>query len=121
MSMREVKVAEAAGKVLDWLVHSVECGDDESLLNPQPGIQIIIPPFSSSWEHGGPLLDKYNILFEIKAFALPPHRRVFAYRAGQAHAAMPGRDRLEAACRAIVAIYIGETACVPAELIDDRL
>lgn len=117
MSMTTVKTAEATGKSLDWLVWYVERDMDEPP-KPKAGIRVNIPAYSTDWGTGGPLLDKYNILFDIKARALPPYDRLYAYRVGQPEGAMPGPDRLVATCRALAWAFFGDTAQVPSDLLD---
>ena len=119
MNMNKVKTAELIGPALDWAVAEAE------------GVPIVfskaagfwrradIPDLeewspSSSWEQGGPLIDKHNV--EI----LRAGDCVMAKLYGLTNAAGDGKTPLIAACRAIVAAKLGDAVSVPEELVQQQ-
>lgn len=75
---------------------------------------------SRSWSHGGPLLDKYDIMFD----RFPDDKNTILASCGP-HSALDvgewqrGQGRLQAACRAIVASVYGDS--VPDEVATESL
>ena len=124
--MQTIKVLEAEGEILDWLVE--KCQDNEIL--PLPGLSIYSSgswkKYSSDWNAGGPIVQQ-----EIDSIQQPVVWRFFASRkkgiAGRddpffntnpnysslwAH----GADLLTAACRCYVLSQLGYETEIPDEL-----
>jgi hypothetical protein len=117
MEMVSIKVAEATGPALDYLVALTQGWEPRSdaLLSVLPAMA-----FSSDWRVGGPLLPRRGVrVDEIKDPNLP---RTHEYQAevwspyAIAHGVGEG-GYLIAAMRAIVIADRGETAPVPASLV----
>lgn len=138
--MIEVKVAELIGPALDWAVaqavgqpivvvpwagmsdastgHKMKYHWHRVLVDADVDREEWTP--TCDWSQGGPLIDRYDIMFDVKSFALPPHNRLIAYRRGKPELAKVGHHRLVAACRAIVAAKLGDVVSVPAELVESK-
>ena len=102
MTMKTIKVAEATGPVLDWLVARIE-GDEL----PKAGGQGL--DYSSDWACGGPILEREGISI---------YRMTSDWSAAYnpSGAAQDGPTPLIAAMRCYLAGKLGETAEAPEEL-----
>ena len=131
----EVKTTELTGPALDWCVCMVSTGaqyhDDygrATLVMPgaaammnglkRPRYAASVPDYSSDWALGGPLLDEYDIALNGGADAdgWVIYATLRAVDAGAPFACATGKNRLIAACRAIVRAMQGDVVQVPAEL-----
>lgn len=129
MSTVEVKTADLIGTALDWAVgvtngwawgpphrlYEWDCWRDTegNIVGPMPA-QAFRP--STSWEHGGPLIDRHDIHFNaVDCTPLGLHG-FRAFQKGDLLNSVFGETRLIAACRAIVAANLGNAVQVPAEL-----
>ncbi|HCP54551.1 MAG: hypothetical protein CMK72_01245 [Pseudomonadaceae bacterium] len=128
--MIEVKVAEATGPALDWMVAIVEkqslvrIGNHPHVLRDGQ----ILGPYrpSTDWSQGGPLMDAH-----CRSYGAVQNDsgviRSFAYREGEPYDPLrpmrlsSGPTILIAFCRARVRAMLGDTAMVPAELIGGDL
>ena len=144
MSMIEVKTAELIGPALDWAVFCAVFNGMQPTIHKVESVTIERKPFikpitfpravyltysgaygaeldwspSSSWEQGGPLIEKHQIdLFwdglEGKAMWWNAQHQDIAEQ--QTH-----QSPLIAACRAIVAAKLGAAVSVPAELVQQQ-
>lgn len=114
--MKQIKVAEATGPALDWLVGDIEF---KRLLAQGSHVKqwvledhnagINTDPWSSDWIFGGPIIDREGIRLD------PPRSTVF-WSAEKDGYLMHGRTPLIAAMLCYVASKLGETAEVPEEL-----
>lgn len=147
MKMIEVKVAEATGRVLDYLVERATAADEYSEQESLEGARAGMLRYSTDWAKGGPLIEKWQIFID------PPHdvhRANYEENTGKVkgcwqtyeswHATVSARvctrpsklgpgfpgtvgrgegaTTLIAAMRAIVISILGEKAKVPAELLE---
>ena len=117
----KVKVSEASGPVLDWLV----C-EATGLLNAYPttrkwfmkqwsgnSSKFLHP--SSDWAQGGPIIEREGICFA----SIRKGRKIAGWRAAYRKDGVFGFDSsttLIAACRCFVASKLGEEVEVPDEL-----
>ena len=126
----EVKTNELEGAALDWAVAKVEgwqveispiglyrdasTGRKTKATGYQLWMVSDVEPCectpSSDWSQGGPLIDKHDV--QILKF----HGDTMAGIGDGIVDYYPGRTRLEAACRALVAAHLGDTAQIPSEL-----
>lgn len=110
MNMIEVKTAGLAGPALDWAVAQIEgvgC-------TPTTIMRFYRP--STDWAQGGPLIEKHHI--EIVSFCGEGWECVKSWCHGEIDETYPfGETHLIAACRAIVAVKLGDVVSVPAELV----
>lgn len=129
MEMVELKTADLIGPTLDWAVANAEGYEVRRLsgkwqlyksglktghfyTGKPAGFSVGGAGYwqpSESWSQGGPLIDKYGILFGPL-----PSGDLFASVNG---AWESGETHLIASCRAIVAAKLGDTVSVPAELV----
>lgn len=121
--MVRVKTAALTGEALDWVVASIQGwvavsvkdrevrkGDRYRTIGDASDVGL---SYSTRWEHGGPLIDKYALAFECDV--IPSDDRFCAW--GQGIEDAYGPTHLVAACRAIVAAKFGETVEIPQELL----
>lgn len=62
--MKTIKVAEATGTVLEWLVATCEAARVGATLKPQAflrGMEIELFSFSTEWSQGGPIKEREGI------------------------------------------------------------
>ena len=107
----KIKVSEASGPVLDWMVRYAQ--------NGRPPIDYVPnrDNFSTCWNKGGPIIEreKIDILAlrtgdgGFRAYHTPTHE-------AKTHTYAEGPTPLIAACRCYVASKLGDTAEVPDEL-----
>lgn len=115
---KEVKTAELTGAALDWAVAKAE-NVGVALIGSHPHIVDegrLIGGYrpSTSWILGGPLIEKHRI--QITPCTVGWFAEV--YGAGnQSPVEGDGETSLVAACRAIVAHFLGDTVSVPKELV----
>ncbi len=132
--MKTIKVSEAEGAALDWLVASIEYPNDTEVKEPE----LAMPEsydFSSNWGEGGPIVDREGI--SLRAIRKPGHSfdglwlaipadtntgetvRWHERQHGSTGALRrwQGPTALIAAMRCFVASKLGETAKVPEELV----
>lgn len=116
----KVKVSEASGQALDWMVAKAEgyLDDPESWMFcvcSNRDMESFRP--SVQWGTGGPIIDREDIMFH----AGPNRETVMAYlrRTGYALAGCSwgGPDHLIAAMRCFVASKLGDEVEVPEELL----
>lgn len=111
----EMKTANLIGPALDWAVTEAAGGVRKPfrvIKFPRGTPQWIMGEFrpSTDWSLGGPLIQRYGVDIEHLGDG-----RVLA-RIVENGAVELGPDELIAACRAIVAMQLGDTVQVPAEL-----
>ncbi|WP_455233150.1 hypothetical protein [Geopseudomonas aromaticivorans] len=97
----EIPTAELSGHALNWAVASA-LGADK------------VVDYSGSWEHGGFLLDRYNVMYRFENGHAEP---LMGYRHGMPGVWYHGPDRLVVACRVAVDAEMGSRVRVPKELI----
>ena len=121
MTMKTIKVAEAAGPALDWLV--AKCVGYETAFTPARDVTIfregVIDYFDPhrNWGWGGPIIELERIDLSAKINAgsdFDEWRASIGIGARQRH--RYGDTPLIAAMRCYVASKLGETAEVPEEL-----
>jgi hypothetical protein len=120
--MIEVKTADLIGPALDWAVGEVhgEWAEEPYHLRDSDGLiwcnnhSYGYSP-SADWAQGGPLIEKYGILFLIEQGFDEPN--CFVAILSEREAVCRGETHLIAACRAIVAAKLGDVVSVPAELV----
>ena len=120
----KIKVSEATGPVLDWMVAKCE-GYFDSMLNVKTGVVFGLCGelrFSTDWSQGGPIIEcgKIDIRARIPDDVLRPNPR-FAWKA-ECVATNPyycgtGPTPLIAAMRCYVASKLGDEVEVPEELL----
>jgi Protein of unknown function (DUF2591) len=120
----KIKVSEATGPVLDWMVAKAE-GYDEGWLtrqmgNPNPHTRAI-PAFSTDWSQGGPIIERDLLCLDAGDGSYAPQRKWAAWysfdapvKAGQE---LWGLTPLIAAMRCFVASKLGDEVDVPEELL----
>lgn len=121
--MKTVKVSEASGIVLDWLVAKCE-GEDYSPVITYSGIGQEFPAtnYSTDWSLAGPIIDKY-LCELLRCESHCGNRRVVWWEAACGTEGEPGHVRatgdtpLIAAMRCYVASKLGEEVEVPEELV----
>lgn len=114
--MIEVKTSDLTGAALDWAVAEADG------LRPYPykgafwvldGVtNTPLPRFSTDWAQGGPLRDQYRIdIIETSGLAV----------IAKSHKIRPvvGDSALQAVCRAIVQMKMGDSVSVPVELVGE--
>lgn len=120
MEMVEVKTVELIGPALDWAVDVATASIFD--LHPERTKKVVESILmgnyspSTNWNQGGPLIEKYLAAFCVEhedvilAVLCDDYGMyVSGWRQGDTH--------LIAACRAIVAAKLGDTAWVPAALV----
>ncbi|MCK0547904.1 phage protein NinX family protein [Pseudomonas syringae pv. aptata] len=112
----EVKTPDLVGTALDWAVAKVE-GVELALVGDYPHVVVggrLLGNYrpSTNWSQCGPLIEKYKPEFEVNRF----NDTVWARLQGS-DLKSRGETHLIAACRAIVALVLGETVSVPKELL----
>lgn len=139
MKTVEVKVSELQGAALDWAVAVADgvqptlwdvcCGNGVTNGNPSeppecccnPEVQVAIgfgrwSP-STDWSQGGTLIEKYSVSIGAHvAGIVNACVGIDVIPCGRAASSQGGPAHLIAACRAIVAVKIGDVVSVPAEL-----
>ncbi len=129
--MKTVKVAEASGAVLDWLV--AKCEFEHVRHWPDGRVQFLHPntdwtDFKVDWAQGGPIIDREGPWVRESAAASPaiadlvtPDKKWFAYAKrshdGTAPRCYYGETFLVAAMRCYVASKLGDEVEVPEELL----
>ncbi len=120
--MKTIKVAEATGATLDWLVAKCEGKVVNDRFRAHQGLikgmwgAIRYKP-STNWAQGGPIVEQHIAAFteesddQVRAHAKPYLMAIGVYR----HQAV-GTTKLIAAMRCYVASKLGETVEVPEEL-----
>lgn len=74
---------------------------------------------STEWREGGPLLDKYHVVFtEVSEVIVQASLNKWVFGSWSRSVLQIGPTRLIAACRAIVADKLGKTVMVPADLLE---
>lgn len=119
--MKQIKVSEARGPALDWLVAKCEgkglCVSRPDLL----ALNIVVPlPYSSDWAYGGPIIAR-----EVIELSGPNgRRRAKLYWSRQAMGSQHKEYHLQAAktdliaaMRCYVSSKLGDTVEVPEELL----
>jgi len=94
--MNKTNTAELSGEFLDWAVSAVQ-GDSD------------IHPYSTSWEDGGPIIERERIELE--------HDGAIWWARIKADDDFDGTTPLIAAMRCYVASKLGDTVDIPAELL----
>ena len=124
----EVKTAELIGAALEYSVamaldaHGQETGS--STLSDSK--HWVIPGFapmrwddwtpSTDWSQGGPLIERYMVACDYGRPLADGEKPLWFAQVWKPYGGMHGDTPLIAACRAIVAANLGETALVPVEL-----
>lgn len=120
--MKTIKVSEAQGPVLDWLVAKCEgkivtlMRNDDGSLFPQPvwADGLWQQNYSTDWSQGGPIIERECITTDW-AFRMEWGARL--YVPDEEPWVATGPTPLIAAMRCYVASKLGETAEVPEELL----
>lgn len=117
----KVKVSEASGPTLDWMVatadnrmpslHEYSKGGGKWFVMMQTGVYRTVCAFSESWAQGGPIIDREGIGF-YKANAT----KWWAHPYGGEYNC-EGPTSLVAAMRCFVAAKLGEEVEVPDSLV----
>lgn len=117
--MKKIKVSEASGPVLDWLVATAEGYGEAWLLrqltNINPSTRAI-PSFTTDWSQGGPIIEREHLCLRVGhdgvrlAFSMQNYNddREFMHS---------GPTSLIAAMRCFVASRLGDEVEVPEELL----
>lgn len=112
--MKTIKVAEAEGPVLDWLVAKVEdftpFTDGISWIIEVAGAYRQVPRYSEDWAHGGPLFSEER----IESYWHPVLECWAAIHNGNLRC---GPTELIAKARCLVASKLGDEVEVPEELV----
>lgn len=120
----KVKVSEASGPVLDWMVaklvgKSYVKGDTDyapdGRIYQRGTAQPTGPHYSTDWAQGGPIIEREGICFA----SIRKGRKIAGWRAAYRKDGVFGFDSsttLIAACRCFVASKLGEEVEVPDEL-----
>lgn len=125
MAMKQIKVSEATGIVLDWLVARLENPEwwDDGYMDGDPRYALktddggVYSP-STNWAQGGPIIERETINTEKS----PTHTGWFAaqwrspYEAAVKRVYADGPTPLIAAMRCYVVFKLGEEVEVPEEL-----
>lgn len=104
----KIKVSEASGPALDWMV--AKCEGNLPLSYDDWGQ--VWPHYSTDWSQGGPILQ--NHIGALEDFVDE------GWTACCMGHSVDGNTPLEAVCRAYVTAKLGETVEIPDELIDDE-
>ena len=118
--MKRIKVAEAAGKVLDWMVAKCEGAQGWEPYYPDPfegygfGPVYTPYPYSSDWAQGGPIVEREKI--SIRQWTNMPIVHAYMPIDG-AEWSSDGGLPLVAAMRCFVASKLGGEVDVPEELL----
>lgn len=141
MNEIEVRTADLSGAALDWATFCAVYSGMQPTIRKIESVTIDRKPFikpltfpsavyltysgaygaecdwnpSSSWEDGGPLLERFKPHI---TYHNAPDKTPMAVMAEQHPDYQCGDTILIAACRAIVAAKLGETVQVPAELVE---
>ena len=129
--MKTIKVSEATGPALDWLVAKCEGGEIRTaygvFLNQGDGFEYFTP--CSDWVQGGPIIDreltkvfrnvggKWSAMILKEVPILPEDRGTSLALTHRAQWNGAGITPLIAAMRCYVASKLGDTAEVPEELL----
>lgn len=117
--MKTVKVSEATNKQLDWLVTGIDLSNE-----PRPKAWVLdyhargeySHGYTALWEVGGPVIDDYRIMFMSEVDGVTGEilgiRAYFAEQ-GLSGPTGLGDTHLQAAMRAVVVRFCGDTAGVP--------
>jgi len=128
-TMKKVKVSEASGVVLDWLVGMAQgyelnlYGVDPSIRARVPGLGGVHAPWAPSryWNQGGPIMEREVIhtWTDLKDAAYLGHPYEFwvASTASDMSPLLWGPTKLIAAMRCYVASKLGDEIEVPEELL----
>ena len=114
MAMKTIKVAEATGPVLDWLVAKCLGEREDETLDPLTWLYTAKPTgcwdFCTNWSQGGPIIEREGISI---------YRMTSDWSAAYnpSGATQDGPTPLIAAMRCYVASVMGETVEVPEELL----
>ena len=130
--MKKIKVSEAEGAALDWLVAKCEGKRTYIVTHLETGGAVFIADadledmevdgstvlaYSTDWAQGGPIIEREEISVEFgRADFITPW---IAYKLGLPHEDNPegGSTPLIAAMRCYVASKLGDTVEVPEELL----
>ena len=104
--MKTIKISEATGPALDWLVAKALFGD-------QPRWSVWVPEYSTDWSQGGPIIDRERI--SIRHWVNTPG--VHAYMPQDEAEWAEGPTPLIAAMRCLAISKLGFTIEVPEELL----
>lgn len=116
----KIKVSKASGPVLDWMVATGLGGkvrtENGVFLNQGAGYEYFTP--SSSWEQGGPIIEREmrDHGFDLWAGAHTNGQCAATYARGAPDAYVFGPTPLIAAMRCYVASKLGDIVDVPEEL-----
>lgn len=108
----KVKVSEASGKVLNWMVAKADGWSDEGLADIASGDTYPEHDFCGDWAQGGPIIDKERI--SIRAWDNTD--AIHAYMPVTGSDWAEGSTALIAAMRCFVASRLGGEVEVPDEL-----
>jgi hypothetical protein len=122
--MIEVKVAEAEGAVLDWMV-AMSTKQSLLLIGSHPHLLQdgqVIGPFrpSTDWSQGGPLIEKHGC--DLNCISAANCWEANCWDSGSPNPDLhlcEAEAPLIAACRAIVTAKLGDKVMVPVELINN--
>ena len=113
--MVKVKTSELLGAALDWAVAQCELTRkdyrDRGLLVHRIGYGQPMPPYSTDWSQGGPIIERERIQFRSEQNT---QYRAFISQFG---ADAVGETHLIAAMRCYVASKLGDVVDIPDELI----
>ncbi|MDE9541194.1 phage protein NinX family protein [Xenorhabdus bovienii] len=106
----KIKTSELTGRALDWAVACCDGFDINSLI----GMPRITPEYSTDWSECGPLIDTYLIELnnqvisenEVEHWATCMDEYIY------------GSTALEAACRIVVHVKLGDEVEIPDELLE---
>ncbi len=123
----KIKTSELSGLALDWAVAEIEGRKRIQTTRKQFGINQpvkVVPAYSTNWNQGGPLIEKYNVQTSYNGNGFP---RSTTGKYWCAYVCKPsgqeelpsggGSTPLIAACRAIVASKLGDEVDVPEGLV----
>ena len=108
----KIKVSEASGPALDWMVAKCEGVKVEKIMGLSLWSSANWHRYSTDWAQGGPILQ--NHIGALEDFADE------GWTACCMGHSVDGNTPLEAVCRAYVASKLGDEVGVPDELIDDE-
>lgn len=137
MSMVTIKINDLIGRALDWAVDAAVTGEPLEVHQRKSGSGELMffhkgvpfprgpAPYSTSWAHGGPLIDKYGVAVIPEAHdgneGTEMSERFYAdvyYNGGDQYTTENCDTALIAVCRAAVVTVYGDEVQVPAELVE---
>lgn len=122
----KIKVSEASGRVLDWMVATIEghqyryswmlekdgyaswMSYEQAWGNPHPS-------YSTDWSRGGPIIEREGINLNYNGFDVPPYWEAYSEMSGRIGAWHT--TPLIAAMRCYAAMKLGDEVDVPDELL----